>query len=75
MSNENIYDARIELNRFISGILYEFAVGDDDLPAAELEEIKDSMDDIADVLFEALELKVVERTGRSMTLGITMPEM
>jgi hypothetical protein len=55
--------------------LYEFAVGDDDLPAAELEEIKDSMDDIADVLFEALELKVVERTGRSMTLGITMPEM
>lgn len=74
MSDNNIYDARIELNRLIAGILYEFAVGGDDLSAVELEDIKDSMDDITDILFDALDLKVVERSGRSMTLGITMPE-
>lgn len=73
MSDNNIYDARIELNRLISGILYEFAVDGDDLPATELADIKDSMDDIADILFDALDLKVIERSGRSMTLGITMP--
>jgi hypothetical protein len=75
MSEQNIYDSRIELAQFVSGILFEFAVGGDDLPANELQEIGDSMDDITDILFDALDLKVVERSGHSMTLGIRLPEV
>jgi len=74
MSENNIYDARIKLGNTVSAILFDLAVDGDDLPKDELQDIADSMEDLTDMLFEALQIKVTEVSGPIMNLVVTLPE-
>lgn len=72
----NSAEAQLELHAYVKELLIDLAV-EDDLPDDEMEAVEEAMGDLADLMFEGLDLKVTnfseKKEGLELSVRMTVP--
>lgn len=72
----NSAEAQLELHGYVKELLIDLAV-EDDLPDDEMEAVEEAMADLADLMFEGLDLKVTnfseKKEGLELSVRMTVP--